>query len=186
MSGGSGTNIFMSLITTRGPVIGEALKEGMQTAIEVEKFSWSFKVKEVNKDGGKFSLPSKASMLMMAGIGSSSQAEMGTISLEKKFDLASPMLHAAVDNRWKIITGTITVLHIKPGDRPIHQPGFILNFGGGEIKKADVKMSGSGSSADLTETLTFNPSWISITYLRSVGKDNVPTNPFIFGTKPTT
>lgn len=173
------SNIFLQLVTPTGPVIGEGLLEGWQTSIELESFSWGMTYSESEKGGGGGAL---AALSAMAGIGKSKNVKMETLHLEKRFDIASAMIHTCLDNHIPIISASITVLNIKHGGRAIHEPGFTLVATDGYFTDVTLDMKPEGHAVVVKETLTLNFKSIVISYLKKTGKDNVPTNPFTYAT----
>jgi type VI protein secretion system component Hcp len=173
----SGTNIFMQVIAATGPVIGEGLKDGFQGSIELDSFTWAMTAqKQAEFLSAGNVVASMGSLIGLSPIKSYTWAEL---SITKKFDVASPILHTYLDNHVLILSVSITVLHIKPGGRTIHQPGFVLAMQNGYFTKSSLALSSSGGAAELTETMAFNGTGITISYVKSLGKDNVPTNPFV-------
>jgi hypothetical protein len=172
------SNIFLQLVTPTGPVIGEGLLEGWQTSIELESFAWSMTYNKGEKGDGGGGVMGALSAL--AGVGKNKNVEMGTLTMEKRFDIASAMIHTCLDNRIPILSASITVLNIKPGGRAIHEPGFTLVATNGYFTEASLDMKQSGHSVEVKESLTLHFNSIVISYLKKTGKDNVPTNPFFY------
>ena len=175
------SNIFLQLITPTGPVIGEGLLEGWQTSIELDTFSWTLSYDpdaEANKKktfggglagavGGLLGLKAK-------------NLTPGVLMMEKRFDIASAMIHTCLDNHIPIISASITVLNIKHGGRAIHQPGFTLVAADGHFIKAELDLTPTGNGVEVKEKLELNFKSIVISYLKTFGKDNIPTNPFFY------
>ena len=175
------SNIFLQLITVTGPVIGEGLLTGWETSIELDSFKWDCEFEAdsnpATKKGFGAALAGKA--LSMLGVGGVN-LKMGQLTMEKRFDIASAMIHTCLDNHLPIISASITVLNIKHGGRGIHQPGFTLVAADGFITDVNVKMVPSGNGVEVKEEITFKFNSIVISYLKALGKDNVPTNPFYY------
>jgi len=186
MSGWS--NIFLQLITCLGPVptpaVGEGLLEGWQGSIELQGFSWdaSYKPKTKNEpEGGGSLLGSVASAASsLLGLAGEAQFDMGQLEFTKRFDISSAQIHTALDNQWPVISASITVLNIKQGGRAIHEPGFTLLATDGLFKEASLSVKPQGNGVELVETVKMSFQSIVVTYLKRTGKDNIPTNPFIF------
>ncbi len=176
------SNIFLQLITPTGPVIGEGMLTGWETSIELESFRWkcdfNADAKPAVKSGfGAAALASKGlSMLGLGGV----NLKMGELTMEKRFDVASAMIHTCLDNHLPIVSASITVLNIKHGGRGIHQPGFTLVAADGYITDVDLRMAPSGNGVEVKEEITLNFKSIVISYLKKNGKDNIPTNPFYY------
>ncbi len=176
------SNIFLQLITPTGPVIGEGMLTGWETSIELESFKWECKFNadadsSIKSGFGASALASKG--LSMLGIGGIN-LEMSELIMEKRFDVASAMIHTCLDNHLPIISASITVLNIKHGGRGIHQPGFTLVAADGYITDVDLKMAPSGNGVEVKEEIKFKFKSIVISYLKKHGKDNIPTNPFYY------
>ena len=71
------------------------------------------------------------------------------------------------------------MLHIKQGGRAIHQPGFTLVATDGYFTETNLDLKSSGNGVELVETVTLNFNMIVVNYLKRLGKDNIPTNPFV-------
>lgn len=169
----SGSNIFLQLITATGPVIGEGLLEGWQGSIELREFGWGMHVlKDPQKSGALAGLAS------MVGVGKTASVQLEPLTFVKRFDVASSQIHLCLDNHLPVVSASITVLHIKHGGRAIHQPGFTLLATNGYFSEVKLDLAQEGNSAELVETCTLNFKNIVITYLKTSGKDNVPTAPF--------
>ena len=175
------SNIFLQLITPAGPVIGEGLLEGWQTSIELTSFKWGMKYNPEAKEnqGGGFGSAAAGALLALVG-GAEKNVAMEELEFEKRFDIASAMMHTCLDNHLPIISASITVLNIKHGGRAIHEPGFVLVAADGHITDVDLSMVPSGSGVEVKETVKLKFNSIVITYLKRVGKDNLPTNPFTY------
>jgi hypothetical protein len=174
------SNIFLQLVTPTGPVIGEGLLEGWQTSIEIDSFNWGVEYKVPTKEsagglGGAIG-GAVAGMLGLKG----GSLKMNPLTIEKRFDIASAMIHTCLDNHIPILSASITVLNIKHGGRAIHQPGFTLVATDGYFTDVALDMKPSGMGVEVKETLTLEFKGIVISYLKRTGKDNVPTNPFFY------
>lgn len=178
----AGTNVYLQLITATGPVIGEGLLEGWQGSIELRNFGWGAEFEEDDKIGKKKS-GLGAGLMKMIGAGETGNFKMNPLTFQKRFDVASSQIHFCVDNHLKVISASITVLHIKHGGRALHQPGFVLLATNGYITSVDIKAQSDGNAIELIEDVTLEFENITMTYLKKTGKDNVPTAPFTF-TKP--
>lgn len=177
-------NIFMAVISAAGPVVGEGLKEGFQGTIELDSFGWDMSLQKDPKaklGGGANALKSLGALV---GVGGVDRIRVGSLSITKKFDIASPILHTYLDNHVLILSVVITVLHIKPGGQAVHQPGFVLTAENGYFQKSSLSLSGGSGNSALKETMTFNAKGITINYVKSLGVKvagggmNAPTNPF--------
>jgi len=179
----SWSNIYMQLITPTGPVLGEGMLEGFQTSIELKGFHWGMKVGRAHAaDKAKLSLG--GALKSIAGVGGKeASVQMQPLEITKRFDISSAMIHTCLDNHLPIISASITVLNIKQGGRAIHQPGFTLVATDGYFSEVDLDLRQNGNSVELVETITLNFKSIVVTYLKRTGKDNVPTNPFMFKKK---
>ena len=171
----SGSNIFMQLITATGPVVGEGLLEGFQGSIELKEFSWGF---HALKDTQRKSM--KMKMASMAGIGKPVTMKMEPLQFVKRFDVASSQIHICLDNHLPVISTSITVLHMKHDGRAVHQPGFVLLATRGYFSDVKIDLVQDGTMAELVETVNLNFENIKVNYLKSVGKDNLPTAPFFY------
>ena len=174
------SNIFLQLITVTGPVIGEGLLAGWETSIELDSFRWELALPsdaDPAKKGLLDGLGGKA--LAMLGVGGIN-LEMDELTMEKRFDIASAMIHTCLDNHLPIISASITVLNIKHGGRGIHQPGFTLVAADGHITEVNLRMVPSGNGVEIKEEIKLKFKSIVISYLKATGKDNVPTNPFYY------
>jgi type VI protein secretion system component Hcp len=174
------SNIFLQLITPAGPVIGEGLLEGWQTSIELTSFKWGLKYNAEAQDPKKGLLGGVTGALLALVGGAEKNVQMAELEFEKRFDIASAMIHTCLDNHLPIISASITVLNIKHGGRAIHEPGFTLVAADGYITDVDLAMTPSGNAVEVKETVTLNFNSIVISYLKKVGKDNIPTNPFFY------
>src|SRR5690349_16938166 len=104
----SGSNIYMRMITERGPVIGEGLLQGWEGAVELREFSWGMHVlKDPQKEGLGNALAS------IAGLGKPVTVKLEPLEFVKRFDVSSMQMHLSLDRHWKVLNATITVLHIK-------------------------------------------------------------------------
>jgi type VI protein secretion system component Hcp len=173
----SGSNIFLQLITAAGPVVGEGLLEGWEGSIELKEFSWGF---HALKDTERTSMAMK--LASMVGVGKPVTMKMEPLQFVKRFDVASAQIHLCLDNHLPVVSASITVLHIKHGGRAVHQPGFVLLATRGYFSDVKIDLQQDGNSAELVETVNLNFENIKINYLKSVGKDNLPTAPFFYPT----
>ena len=174
------SNIFLQLITPTGPVIGEGLLEGWQTSIELDTFSWTMEYHPdatPDASGGLGGLAGAVGGLL--GL-KAKNLEPGLLMMEKRFDIASAMIHTCLDNHIPIISASITVLNIKHGGRAIHQPGFTLVATNGHFVKAELDLTPTANGVEVKEKLELHFKSIVISYLKAVGKDNIPTNPFFY------
>ena len=169
------SNIYLRLITLSGPVIGEGLLEGWETAIELKDFSWGIEA-ELHQKGS-------LSVGGLLGMGKNVSVQMQPLKFTKRFDIASSQIHFCVDNKIKVISATITVLHMKPGFIPPHAPGFVLNCADGYFESAELELGTDGNMAELTETVTVNFKLMQMLYMKPVTGANgqpVPTAPFFY------
>jgi hypothetical protein len=182
------SNIFLQLITGTGPggavpmpVIGEGLLEGWETSIELESFSWGCSYEhhhEAQKSGSMLgALASAASGAL--GLGGKN-IKMNPLVLRKRFDIASSQIHFCVDRDLPVISASITVLNIKHGGRAIHEPGFTLVATDGYFRDVKLSLVPSGNAVEVKEEINLEFKSIVVTYLKRVGKDNLPTNPFFY------
>ncbi|HEU6454717.1 MAG TPA: hypothetical protein VN201_04585 [Roseateles sp.] len=174
----SQSNIFMQLVTGAGPVMGEGLLEGWEGSVELLEFSWGMHALKDPKarGGGLGGLASAAAS--MAGVGKPVTIKMEPLVFKKRFDVGSSQLHFCVDNHLKVVSASITVLHIKQQGRALHQPGFVVVATDGYFAECDLEVREDGLSKELIETYTLNFKNIKMTYLKTLGKDNLPTAPF--------
>ena len=169
----SGSNIFLQLITATGPVVGEGLLEGWQGSVELREFSWGMHVLKDPQKAGYL-----AGLASIGGFGKTASVQLEPLTFVKRFDVASAQIHLCLDNHLPVVSASITVLHIKHGGRAVHQPGFVLVATNGYFSEVKIDVSPDGNSAELIETCTLNFKNIVITYLKTAGKDNIPTAPF--------
>lgn len=176
----SSSNIFMQLITGAGPVMGEGLLEGWQGSIELKEFSWGMHALKDPKPKTAASLARQAAKAAasMAGLGDTVTIKMEPLRFVKRFDAASAQMHLCLDNHLPVVSASITVLHIKQQGRAIHQPGFVLLATQGYFQEVDVELQPDGNSMELVETYILNFKNIKMTYLKTLGKDQLPTAPF--------
>ena len=181
MSGGGWSNIFLQLITGAGPVLGEGLLQGWQTSIELESFKWGCTLKDDTEPEKGLAGGVMGALKSLAGVGGDeSRFEVNQLEFTKRFDIGSAQIHTCLDNRLPVLSASITVLNIKQGGRAIHEPGFTLVATNGEFKEASLELRPSGNAVELVETVKMTFEMIVISYLKRVGKDNIPTNPFVF------
>ena len=106
---------------------------------------------------------------------------LGTLTMTKRFDIASSRIHAAVDADLPIVSALISVLHIKQGSNSIHEPGFSLLALDGHFEKVDIKMVAMGDKGvEVTEELELRFKQIVVTYSKRLGEHNIPMPPFIY------
>jgi type VI protein secretion system component Hcp len=172
----SASNIYMRLITATGPVIGEGLLEGWETSIELKSFGWGMEVRK-EKEKNKLSLNSLANLV---GLGAAISVQMQPLTFTKRFDVASSHIHFCLDHAIKVLSATITVLHIKPNVIPPHAPGFVLNAVDGYFEGAELEVSPDGNMAELTEVVTINFKAIQLSYMKPVNGQPLPTAPFFY------
>jgi len=171
----SGSNIFMQMITERGPVLGEGLLQGYEGSIELKEFNWGM---HCLKDPGKTDLLSSAASLI--GIGKPITVKLEPLEFTKRFDVGSMQMHLSLDRHWKILSTTITVLHIKQKGKMIHEPGFVLLCTDGYFSDISLELSQDGNMTELTETCKLNFKNINMTYLKKIDNSVVPAAPFFF------
>lgn len=180
----SQSNIYLQLVTLTGPVIGEGLLEGFQGSVELKDFSWGMHVLKdpKAKNGGL-----GEGLRSMVGAGKTVTVKMEPLEFKKRFDIASSQIHTCLDNHIKVVSASITVLHIKHGDNAvsgaIHQPGFTLVATDGYFTETKVDLVPDGNSAEVVETVRMSFKRIVITYLKNVyikgaGQNSVATAPF--------
>ena len=121
-----------------------------------------------------------AAAASMAGLGSTVTVQMEPLTFKKRFDVGSSQMHFCLDNHLPVVSATITVLHIKQQGRAIHQPGFVLACTMGYFAECSLEVSDSGLSKEVIETWTLNFKNIKLMYLKTLGKDNLPTAPFFY------
>jgi hypothetical protein len=172
----SASNIYLRLITATGPVIGEGLLEGWETSIELKSFNWGMVVRK-EKEKNSLSLSSLANLV---GLGAGISVQMQPLSFTKRFDVASSHIHFCLDHKIKVLSATITVLHIKPSVIPPHAPGFVLNAVDGYFEAADLEVSPDGNMAELSEVVTMNFKSIQMSYMKPVNGQPLPTAPFFY------
>ena len=174
----SRSNIFMQLITGAGPVVGEGLLEGWEGSVEILEFSWGMHALKdpKGKAAGLAAMANAAAS--MAGLGKPVTIKMEPLVFKKRFDVGSSQLHFCVDNHLPVLSASITVLHIKQQGRAIHQPGFVVACTQGYFESCELDVRDDGNSKELIETYTLNFKNIKMTYLKTLGKDNLPTAPF--------
>lgn len=174
------SNVFLQLVTTKGPVIGEGLLPLPFTgAIELIDFNWSMAFLTANKikKSGGLGLGALASM---AGLGNEKNVRLGALEFTKRFDLASSGIMSALDNHDRVLMATITVLNILQTDRMVHEPGFTIVVTDGHFSEVALTLQQNGNSAEVVEKVTLNFGSIVVSYLKRVGEDNIPTNPFFY------
>jgi type VI protein secretion system component Hcp len=174
----SRSNIFMQLVTGAGPVAGEGLLEGWEGSVELQEFAWGMTALKDPKAraSGLGRLASAAGS--MVGLSTPVTVQMEPLTFKKRFDVGSSQMHFCLDNHLPVVSATITVLHIKQKGRAIHQPGFVLACTSGYFAECALEVSDSGSSKEVLENWTLNFKNIKMMYLKTLGKDNLPTAPF--------
>jgi type VI protein secretion system component Hcp len=171
----SASNIYLRLITVTGPVIGEGLLEGWETSIELKSFDWGM---EVLKDPpSKLGLGSLASAF---GVGKNITVQLQPLSFTKRFDVASSHIHLCLDQKIKVLSATITVLHMKPNVVPPHAPGFVLNAADGYFEGVELSLEEGDKQVELVEKVTINFKAIQMQYLKSVAGQPTPMAPFFY------
>jgi type VI protein secretion system component Hcp len=178
----SRSNIFMQLVTGAGPVVGEGLLEGAEGSVELLEFGWGMKALKDPKSKGSGMAAVAAAAASMAGLGKAVSIKMEPLTFKKRFDVASSQMHFCLDNHLPIVSASITVLHIKQQGRAIHQPGFTLVCTMGHFASCKLEVSDDGLSKEVTEDWTLNFKSIKMMYLKTLGKDNLPTAPFFYPT----
>ncbi|MCF8206433.1 hypothetical protein [Roseateles puraquae] len=176
----SRSNIFMQLITGAGPVVGEGLLEGWEGSVELMEFGWGMTALKDPKARPSGLAGVAAAAASMAGLGSTVTVQMEPLTFKKRFDVGSSQMHFCLDNHLPVVSATITVLHIKQQGRAIHQPGFVLACTMGYFAECSLEVSDSGLSKEVIETWTLNFKNIKLMYLKTLGKDNLPTAPFFY------
>lgn len=176
----SRSNIFMQLITGAGPVVGEGLLEGWEGSVELMEFGWGMTALKDPKARPSGLAGVAAAAASMAGLGSTVTVQMEPLTFKKRFDVGSSQMHFCLDNHLPVVSATITVLHIKQQGRAIHQPGFVLACTMGYFAECSLGVSDSGLSKEVIETWTLNFKNIKLMYLKTLGKDNLPTAPFFY------
>ncbi len=175
----SSSNIFMQMVTGLGPVVGEGLLEGWQGSVELKSFEWGM---QAQKQQSKTKPGMAGAARSLAGVGPTIDVKMQALRFVKRFDVGSAQIHACLDNHKRVLSCSITVLHMQAGDRMVHQPGFMLTAADGYISEVEVDMVQTSSGVELIETVSLNFKEISMVYLKKFGKDNLPTLPFMHGT----
>ncbi len=176
----SWSNIYCQILTQTGPIVGEGLLDGYQTSIELLDFKWGMTVRtDAEKTDGGFGISAKA-LKSIVGLGSAKGLDLKELEITKRFDIASARIHSCIDSNTPIVSLSITVLHIKQGGRALHQPGFTFVATDGFFTESSLNLSPSGNGAELRETVKLNFRSVAMTYLKRMGKDNVPMNPFFY------
>ena len=174
----SRSNIFMQLITGAGPVVGEGLLEGFEGSVELQRFSWGMTALKDTKSKSSGLAGVAAAAASMAGLGKTVTIKMAPLKFTKRFDVGSSQMHFCLDNHLPVVSATITVLHIKQQGRVMHQPGFVLACTKGYFADCELNVADDGLSKEVTEDWTLNFKSIKMMYLKTLGKDNLPTAPF--------
>ena len=76
--------------------------------------------------------------------------------MEKRFDIASAMIHTCLDNHLPVISASITVLNIKQGGRSIHEPGFTLVATDGLFHRRRAQHELDRAGVEVKESLTLD------------------------------
>lgn len=176
----AGSNIFMQLITKAGPLVGEGLLKGWEGSVELREFSWGMHALKDTKPKAS----AGAAALSMLGIGTPISIKMEPLTFVKRFDVASAQIHTCLDNHVKIVSCSIAVLHVKQGDIPVLEPGFTLLATNGYFVSSKLSVEESDSGIEVMETVTLNFKNINIVYSKSVGKNALPTMPFLHPVPP--
>jgi type VI protein secretion system component Hcp len=174
----SRSNIFMQLVTAAGPVAGEGLLEGWEGSIELLEFSWGMHALKDPKASAGGLAGAAAAAASMAGVGTPVTVKMEPLVFKKRFDVGSSQMHFCIDNHLPVASASITVLHIRQEGRLIHQPGLVLLATQGYFADCSLDVVDDGNSKELIETYTLNFKNIKMTYLKTLGKDKLPTAPF--------
>lgn len=173
----SSSNIYMKMITERGPVVGEGLLQGWEGAVELKEFSWGM---HVLKDPQDESIGN--ALASVVGMGKPVTVKLEPLEFVKRFDVGSMQMHLALDRHWKVLNTTITVLHIKQKGKLIHEPGFILMANDGYFSDISLDLAQDGNMVELVETCKLNFKQVTIQYLRK--PDNsisvVQSTPFFY------
>ncbi len=172
----SRSNIFMQLVTGAGPVVGEGLLEGWEGSVEILEFGWGMHALKDPKGQGGGGLA--GAVASMAGLAKPVTIKMEPLTFKKRFDVGSSQMHFCIDNHLPVVSCSITVLHIKQGGRSIHQPGFVLMCTQGYFSGCSFEVRDEGLSKEVIETYELNFKNIKMSYLKTLGKDNLPTAPF--------
>ncbi len=168
----------MQLVTGAGPVVGEGLLEGWEGSIEIQEFSWGMHALKDPK-GRPTGLAGVANAAAsMAGLGKSVTVKMEPLIFKKRFDVGSSQMHFCLDNHLPVVSASITVLHVRQQGRAIHQPGFVVACTQGYFSDCILQVVDDGMSKEVVETWTLNFKNIKMTYLKTLGKDKLPTAPF--------
>ena len=171
----SRSNIFLELITGAGPVVGEGLLEGWEGSVEVLQFGWGMTaLKDPKSRAGGLASAAAA----VAGLVRPVSVQMAPLTFTKRFDVGSSQMHFCLDNHLPVVSATLTVLHIKQQGRAIHQPGFVLTCTQGYFSECALEVRDNGNAKDVLEHWTLNFKNIQLTYLKTLGKDSLPTAPF--------
>lgn len=176
----SWSNIYCQILTKTGPIVGEGLLDGFQTWVELKDFKWGMSVRtDAEKSSGGFGISAKK-LKSMAGVSSAKGLDINELEITKRFDIASARIHSCIDNDTPIVSLSITVLHIKQGGRALHQPGFTFVATDGYFTESALNLQPTGHGAELMETIKLNFRSVNMTYLKRMGRDNFPMNPFFY------
>jgi len=171
----SASNIYMRMLTERGPVLGEGLLQGWEGAVELKEFSWGMRAL---KDPGEAGALASAKALI--GLGKPVTIKMEPLEFVKRFDVGSMQMHLSLDRHWKVLNATITVLHIKQKGKLIHEPGFILTASDGYFSTISLDLAQDGNMTELVETCKLNFKHITMTYLKKIDNSVTPAAPFFY------
>jgi type VI protein secretion system component Hcp len=180
----------MQLITEQGPAVGECLLDGYWGSIELKEFNWGMQaLKDSTPNASGLSMGGLANAAKgLIGMGAVVSVQLEPLTFTKRFDVASAKIHACLDQHIKIISASITVVHIRKGGLVPYQPGFVLLATNGYFADVDIQTQSDGNLLEVTETCTLNFETITMTYLKTLsmmglGENNVPTMPFVCGKK---
>jgi type VI protein secretion system component Hcp len=173
----SSSNVYMQMITERGPVVGEGLLAGWEGSVEIKDFSWGM---HVNKDEDKAKLGLGSSMASVIGLGKTVQVRLEPLEFTKRFDVSSMQMHLCLDRHWKVLTTTITVLYIKQKGQFMHEPGFVLTCSDGYFAEISLDLAQDGNMTELVETCKLNFKHVTMTYLIKTPNAVAPAAPFFF------
>ncbi len=180
----SRSNIFMQLITVAGPVVGEGLLEGWEGSVEILEFDWGMHALKSTKKKPTTLAEHAAAAANAAGsllgLGSTVTMKMEPLSFKKRFDVGSSLMHSCLDNHIPVISASLTLLNIKQGGRLIHQPGLVLAATNGYFESCSLEIRDDGISKEVIESWVLNFKSIKLAYMKTMGKDNLPTAPFFY------
>jgi type VI protein secretion system component Hcp len=173
----------MQLITEKGPAIGECLLDGYLGSIELKDFSWGMHAlrDSTPNEAGGFGASLGGAMKSMLGMAKPISIQLEPLSFTKRFDVSSSMIHTCIDKHTKIISASITVVHVRAGSIGIYMPGFVLLATNGYFSEVKVDIQSDGNSAEVVESCKLNFQHITMTYLKTMLGTNIPTLPFSAG-----